>query len=137
MVSDAGANTEEVQADLDAAREAGNLEVVRYLEGVIEHRTKRNAVVMGHEIVLGNKEAYPAEAVRQQEDVALGRPNEPVQAAELGVRGADAVAAAVDAANGDEGGVEVKGENVTPQQTEQASGSGSAPKKAAEPKASK
>jgi hypothetical protein len=98
MVSDAGANTDEVKEALEEARKAGNLEVVRYLERVIEDRKERKAVVMGHEIVLGNPDAYSAEAVRQQEDVAIGRPNEPVSAEDLGVRGADAVAAAQEAA---------------------------------------
>jgi hypothetical protein len=129
MVSGAGVNTDEVQEALKAAQEAGNLEQVRYLEGVIEYRKKRNAVVMGHEIVLGNKEAYSDEAVRQQEDVAIGRPNEPVAAEDLGVRGADSVAAAVDAAKGNEGGVEVKGENVTPAQTQPAKKSAESDKK--------
>jgi hypothetical protein len=49
-----GANAEELQADLDAARDAGNMEVVRYLEHVQEDRKQKKAIVESHDIVLGN-----------------------------------------------------------------------------------
>jgi hypothetical protein len=89
MSNDSGLNTSEVQEALDAAKSAGNEEEVRYLERVLESRGVRKATVSSHEIVAGNPDAYPEETVRQQEDLAEGRPNEPVKADDLGVRGSE------------------------------------------------
>src|SRR5688500_9270710 len=88
MANDSGLNTSEVQEALEAAKSAGN-EEVRYFERVLESRGVRKANVSSHEIVAGNPEAYPEETVRQQEDLAEGRPNEPVKADDLGVRGSE------------------------------------------------
>lgn len=87
MSNDSGLNTTEVQEALTAAKEAGNEEEVRYLERVLESRGVRKASVSSHEIVAGNPEAYPERTVEQQEDLADGRPHEPVKADDLGVRG--------------------------------------------------
>jgi hypothetical protein len=86
-MNDSGLNTTEVQEALDAAKQAGNVEDVRYLERVLESRGVRKAAVSSHEIVEGNVDAYPAGTVEQQKDLADGRPHEPVAPAELGVRG--------------------------------------------------
>lgn len=87
MANDSGLNTNEVQEALDAAKSAGNEEEVRYLERVLESRGVRKASVSSHEIVAGNPDAYPERTVEQQEDLAIGRPHEPVKAEDLGVRG--------------------------------------------------
>jgi hypothetical protein len=87
MANDSGLNTNEVQEALDAAKSAGNEEEVRYLERVLESRGVRKASVSSHEIVAGNPDAYPERTVEQQEDLAVGRPHEPVKAEDLGVRG--------------------------------------------------
>jgi hypothetical protein len=87
MSNDSGLNTSEVEEALSAAKEAGNEEEVRYLERVLESRGVRKASVSSHEIVAGNPDAYPERTVEQQEDLAEGRPHEPVQADDLGVRG--------------------------------------------------
>lgn len=87
MATDAGNNTSEVQEALAAAKAAGNEEEVRYLERVLEHRGVRLANVSSHEIVAGNPGAYPERTVEQQEELAEGRPHEPVKAEDLGVRG--------------------------------------------------
>lgn len=93
MASDAGLNTNEVKEALELAKEAGNQEEVRYLERVLESRGIRKASVSSHEIVAGNPEAYPERTVEQQEDLAVGRPHEPVKPADLGaVRGSAEVA---------------------------------------------
>lgn len=84
MSNDSGLNTTEVQEALAAA---GTDEEKRYYERVLESRGVRKASVSSHEIVAGNPEAYPAETVTQQEDLADGRPHQPVKAADLGVRG--------------------------------------------------
>jgi hypothetical protein len=93
MSNDSGLNTSEVQEALDAAKAAGNEEEVRYLERVLESRGVRKATVSSHEIVAGNPDAYPERTVEQQEDLAEGRPHEPVAAADLGVRGSAEVPA--------------------------------------------
>lgn len=87
MANDSGLNTSEVQEALEAAKAAGNEEEVRYLERVLESRGQRKASVSSHEIVAGNPDAYPERTVEQQEDLADGRPHEPVGADDLGVRG--------------------------------------------------
>jgi hypothetical protein len=96
MATDSGDNTSEVKADLEVARANGQQEVVRYLERVLEDRKLRKASVTSTEIVLGNKDAYDARTVEQQEQLAEGRPVDPVKFEDLGVRGA------VDAPAGDE-----------------------------------
>lgn len=92
MANDSGLNTTEVQEALAAAKESGNAEEVRYLERVLESRGVRKASVNSHEIVAGNPDAYPDGTVAQQEDLADGRPHEPVKAADLGVRGSEEAA---------------------------------------------
>ena len=92
MASRAGANSDEVLAGVDLAKEEGREEDARYGEAVLADREKPKATVHGYEIVLGNPDAYPESAVKQQEDVALGRPNNPTAADELNVRGADSIA---------------------------------------------
>ena len=87
MANDSGLNTTEVQEALDAAKASGSQEDVRYLERVLESRGVRKASVNSHEIVAGNPDAYPEGTVAQQEDLADGRPHEPVAANDLGVRG--------------------------------------------------
>lgn len=87
MSNDGGLNTSEVQEALDAAKSSGNEEEVRYLERVLESRGVRKASVSSHEIVAGNPEGYPERTVEQQEDLADGRPHDPVEPADLGVRG--------------------------------------------------
>jgi hypothetical protein len=87
MSNDSGLNTSEVQEALKAAQDAGDTELVRYYERVLESRGQRKADVSSHEIVAGNPEAYPERTVEQQEDLADGRPHEPVKADDLGVRG--------------------------------------------------
>jgi hypothetical protein len=87
MANDSGLNTTEVQEALDAAKAAGNEDEVRYLERVLESRGQRKADVSSHEIVEGNPEVYPERTVEQQEDLADGRPNEPVKGEDLSVRG--------------------------------------------------
>lgn len=87
MANDSGLNTDEVKEALEAARQAGNEEDVRYLERVLDSRGVRKADVSSHEIVAGNEGAYPQETVEQQADLAIGRPHEPVPAEDLGVRG--------------------------------------------------
>jgi hypothetical protein len=87
-----GLNTDEVKKALaDLKANGGNEEDVRYLERVLESRGVRKADVSSHEIVLGNPDAYPETTVKEQEDLAIGRPNEPVAAKDLGVRGAAAL----------------------------------------------
>lgn len=88
MSNDSGLSTSEVQEALDAAKAAGNEEEVRYLQRVLDSRGERKATVSSHEIVAGNPDAYPERTVDQQADLADGRPNEPVKADDLGVRGA-------------------------------------------------
>ena len=86
-----GLNTSEVeQALADLKSNGGNAEDVRYLERVLESRGVRKASVSSHEIVEGNPDAYPAGTVEEQKDLADGRPHEPVQSADLGVRGSEA-----------------------------------------------
>ena len=51
----------------------------------------RKADVSSHEIVVGNPDAYPETTVDEQEDLAIGRPHEPIEAKDLGVRGAAAL----------------------------------------------
>jgi hypothetical protein len=87
MSNDSGLNTTELQEAIKAAKEAGNTEEVRYLERVLESRGERKAVVSSHEIVAGNPDAYPERTQDQQQDLADGRPHEPVKADDLGVRG--------------------------------------------------
>ncbi len=84
MANDSGLNTTEVQEALAAA---GTEEEKRYFERVLESRGVRKASVSSHEIVAGNPDAYPKETVEQQEDLAEGRPHEPVSPDDLGVRG--------------------------------------------------
>jgi len=96
MANDSGLNTDEVKEALEAAKAAGNVEDARYLERVLESRGERKASVSSHEIVAGNPDAYPEETVRQQEDLAIGRPHEPISPDDLGVRGS------VDASGDDE-----------------------------------
>lgn len=84
MANDSGLNTSEVQ---EAFAAAGTEEEKRYLERVLESRGVRKASVSSHEIVAGNPDAYPADTVAQQEDLADGRPHGPVAAKDLGVRG--------------------------------------------------
>ena len=88
MSSGSGLNTEEVQQALaDLKAQGGQEEQVRYLERVLESRGVRKADVSSHEIVLGNPDAYPETTVAEQEDLAIGRPHEPIAPADLGVRG--------------------------------------------------
>lgn len=96
MATDSGDNTSEVQEALAAAEADGRQEDVRYLKRVLEDRKLRKADVSSTEIVLGNKDAYPDRTVEQQEQLAEGRPVEPVSFDDLGVRGTavDAGAAA-------------------------------------------
>jgi hypothetical protein len=84
-----GANAEELQADLDAARAAGNMETVRYLEQVQEDRKQKKADVEAHDIVLGNPEAYSKQTVAAQKEWAEGRQVDPVKFADLGLRGTE------------------------------------------------
>jgi hypothetical protein len=84
MASDAGLNTEEVQEALD---NASSEEERRYLQRVLDHRGVRLASVSSHEIVAGNPDAYPERTVKQQEDLAKGRPHEPVSPEDTAVRG--------------------------------------------------
>lgn len=93
MANDSGLNTSEVQEALAAA---STEEEKRYLERVLESRGVRKASISSHEIVTGNPGAYPDETVAQQEDLADGRPHEPVKATDLGVRGSDAAPAESD-----------------------------------------
>ena len=74
MATDSGDNTSEVQEALEAAKAAGNEEVVRYLERVLEDRKVRKAPVTSTDIILGNKDRYPERTVEQQEQLAEGRP---------------------------------------------------------------
>lgn len=85
MANDSGLNTTEVQEALSA--DGITEEEKRYLERVLENRGVRKASVSSHEIVAGNAAAYPEGTVRQQEDLADGRPHEPVKPDDLGVRG--------------------------------------------------
>lgn len=88
MANDSGMNTTEVQQELERLKsQGGNEEDIRYLQKVLDARGVRKAVVSSHEIVAGNPEAYPERTVEQQEDLADGRPHEPVKADDLGVRG--------------------------------------------------
>ena len=87
MANDSGLNTSEVQEALKAAEAAGNEDEVRYLQRVLDSRGVRKASVSSHEIVAGNPDAYPPRTVEQQEDLAEGRPHEPVKPEDLGVRG--------------------------------------------------
>jgi hypothetical protein len=85
MANDAGINLEELE---QAIADAPDAETKRYLERVRDHRTNvRLANVNSYEIVAGNPEAYPARTVEQQEDVAQGRPNEPVSPEDTSIRG--------------------------------------------------
>lgn len=88
MATDSGDNTSEVLEALAAAEAAGRQEDVRYLKRVLEDRKLRKADVSSTEIVLGNKDNYPARTVEQQEQLAEGRPVDPVSFDDLGVRGA-------------------------------------------------
>ncbi len=84
MANDSGINTSELQ---EALANATTEEDRRYLERVLESRGLRKANVSSHEVVEGNPNAYPARTVEQQQDLADGRPHEPVPSADLGVRG--------------------------------------------------
>jgi hypothetical protein len=87
MSNDSGLNTSELEQAIKDAEAAGNEEDARYLKRVLESRGERKAVVSSHEIVAGNPDAYPERTQEQQEDLADGRPHEPVKADDLGVRG--------------------------------------------------
>jgi hypothetical protein len=84
MSNDSGLNTSEVQ---EALSNATSEEDKRYLERVLESRGVRKASVNSHEIVAGNPDAYTDSEVEQQEDLADGRPHEPVSPEDLDVRG--------------------------------------------------
>ena len=84
MSNDSGLNTTEVEEALAAA---ATEEDKRYLERVLESRGVRKASVNSHEIVAGNEGAYSKGTVDQQADLAVGRPHQPVKAADLDVRG--------------------------------------------------
>lgn len=84
-----GANAEELQADLDAARDAGNMEVVRYLEHVQEDRKQKKAIVESHDIVLGNPDAYTKQTVAAQKEFAADRKVDKVKFEDLGLRGTE------------------------------------------------
>ncbi|HEX8511090.1 MAG TPA: hypothetical protein VF635_16535 [Propionibacteriaceae bacterium] len=87
MANDSGLNTTEVQEALQAAKDSGNVEEERYLQRVLDSRGVPKANVNSYEVVAGNPDAYPAETVKQQEDLADGRNAAPVSADDLGVRG--------------------------------------------------
>ena len=62
---------------------------MRYLERVLEDRKVRKAPVTSTDIILGNKDRYPERTVEQQEQLAEGRPVDPVAFEDLGLRGTD------------------------------------------------
>jgi hypothetical protein len=84
-----GANAEELQADLDAARDAGNMETVRYLEFVQADRKQKKAIVESHDIVLGNPDAYSKQTVAAQKEFAADRKVDKVKFEDLGLRGTE------------------------------------------------
>lgn len=86
-----GANKDELQADLDAAKAAGNEEVVRYLEQVQADRAQKKAVVEAHDIVLGNPDRYSKQTVAAQKEFAEDRQVDPVKFEDLGLRGTEVV----------------------------------------------
>ena len=91
MANDSGAGAKELQEALDAAEAAGDEELVRYYKRVQADRNQRKAIIESRDLVLGNKDHYADETVRQQEDLAEDRPTEPVKFEDVNLRGTDVV----------------------------------------------